>query len=118
MKYTKIEAITKAQQYAYEKRHVRHTDQKEIIEFHDYMRECFDNIKADGGNLSFGNKVNGVFCLSQSGEPVTIIRVKFAGQPYKFRTVASYKQEWEQWAAQFQQVTVTKVQFEECVGMT
>jgi hypothetical protein len=117
MKYTREEARIKATQYAYEIRHGRHTEQKEIMEFHDYMKECFDNIKADCGNLSFGNKVNGVFCLSQSDEPATIIRVKFAGQPYKFRTVASYKQEWEQWAAQFQPVTVTHVHFEECAGI-
>jgi hypothetical protein len=33
MSYTNIEAITKAQQYAYEIRHGRHTEQKEKMSF-------------------------------------------------------------------------------------
>jgi len=97
MKYTKIEAITKAQRYAYEKRHGRHTDQKEKPEFSVWFLNGVRKYEAKG--IEFEFLTDGLVRMTKNGKSV-------------FRTVQNFKDEYE---SQFP--SATKVQFEECAGI-
>ena len=97
MKYTNIEAITKAQQYAYEKRHGRHTKPKEHVSFEEWFLNGVRKYEAKGVEFDF--LTAGLVRMTQNEKSV-------------LRTVQNFRDEYE---SQFP--AATKVQFEECAGM-
>jgi hypothetical protein len=99
MKYTREEAITKAQQYAYEKRHGRHTGPKEHVSFEEWFLNGVRKYEEQGAD----------FDLIENG----MVRIKWPGKVPMLRSLEDFHREYE---SKFP--SATKVQFEECVGMT
>jgi hypothetical protein len=98
MKYTNIEAITKAQQYAYEIRHGRHTEPKEHVSFEEWFLNGVRKYEEQGAD----------FDLIETG----MVRIKWPRKVPILRTVASFREEYESLFP-----SVTGIQFEECAGM-
>ena len=98
MSYTNIEAITKAQQYAYEIRHGRHTEQKEKMSFEEWFLAGNRKYEEQGAD----------FALIESG----LVRIQWPGKVQVLRSLEDFHREYE---VKFP--AATKVQFEECAGI-
>jgi hypothetical protein len=98
MKYTKIEAITKAQQYAYEIRRGRHTEQKEKVSFEEWFLAGIRRYEEQGAD----------FDLIENG----MVRIKWPGKVPVLRSLEDFHREYDSLFP-----AATKIQFEEAVGV-
>ena len=97
MKYTNIEAITKAQQYAYEIRNGRHPKPKEYVSFEAWFLTGIRKYESKGVEFEF--LTDGLVRMTKNGKSV-------------LRTVQNFREEYE---SKFP--AATKVQFEEAAGI-
>lgn len=98
MKYTRIEAITKAQQYAYDMRRGRHTVPKEKVSFEEWMLNGIRKYEEQGAD----------FELIESG----LVKICWPGKVPMLRSLEDFHREYE---SKFP--TATKVRFEEAAGI-
>jgi hypothetical protein len=98
MKYTKELSRIKATQYAYEIRHGRHTKQKEYVSFEEWFLNGIRNYESKGVEFDF--MTDGLVRMTKNEKSV-------------LRTVQNFRDEYES-----KSPSATKIQFEECSGMT
>jgi hypothetical protein len=98
MKYTNIEAITKATQYAYEIRHGRHTEPKEKVSFEEWFLNGIRKYEEQGAD----------FDLIET----RMVRIKWPRKVPVLRSLEDFRREYESMFP-----SATKVQFEECAGI-
>ena len=98
MKYTNIEAITKAQQYAYEKRHGRYTAPKEHVSFEEWFLNGIRKFEEQGAD----------FELIESG----LVKIVWPRKVPVLRSLEDFHREYE---SKF--TTATRIQFEEATGI-
>jgi len=98
MKYTRELARIKATQYAYEKRHGRHTEPKEKVSFEQWFLNGVRKYEEQGAN----------FDLIENG----IVRIKWPGKVPVLRSLEDFHREYDSLFP-----SATKIQFEEAVGV-
>ena len=98
MSYTNIEAITKAQQYAYEIRHGRHIEPKEKVSFEVWFLAGVRKYEERGAD----------FDLIETG----MVRIKWPRKVPVLRSLEDFHREYEN-----KFPTATKVRFEEAAGI-
>ena len=88
--------------------------------FKEYLFGCLSDIKKQGGKITFGNIINGVFIPVNVGEPCTIVRSKFEGKEARFKTILSFREEHDAYKAKFkvpEHKPSIEIPFEENAGI-
>jgi hypothetical protein len=74
---------------------------QELISFPQYVEDCLNEIKAKGGKVEYGNKINEVFVPAKDGELYTVVKATFPGQNPKFRRVSSFAVDYKKYESEF-----------------
>jgi predicted ArsR family transcriptional regulator len=75
--------------------------QAEPVTFAEFLKDSFADIEQQGGEVTLGTLIDGIWQEYIRGESWNVVRAQFSGQEAKFRRIESFRAQYDEYVDNF-----------------
>jgi hypothetical protein len=75
--------------------------QAEPVTFAEFLKDSFEDIEQQGGEVTLGTLTDGIWQEYMRGESWNVVRAQFSGKEAKFRRIESFQAQYDEYLEKF-----------------